>query len=119
MPHLTIEFSSNLSAAITPALLRAVNHALLGTGQFEEADIKSRALPFECFAVGTNDSPRGFVAAQLAVLSGRSAEVKRDIATILLASLETAIDASQPTTQISVEIVDIDRDSYAKTIRGG
>ena len=33
MPHLTIEFSSNLSAAITPAILRNVNHALLGTGQ--------------------------------------------------------------------------------------
>ena len=118
MPHLTIEFSSNLSAAITPALLRTVNHALLGTGQFEEADIKSRALPFDCFAVGTKDSPRGFVAARLAILSGRSAEIKRDIANILLAPLETAIDASHPATQISVEILDIDRDCYAKTIRG-
>lgn len=117
MPHLTIEFSSNLSAAVTPALLRTVNHALLGTGQFEEADIKSRALSFECFAVGTNDSPRGFVAARLAVLSGRSDEIKRNIANTVLASLESAIDASQTELQISVEVVDIDRASYAKTIR--
>ena len=116
MPHLTIEFSSNLSAAITPALLCAVNRALLGTGQFEEADIKSRALPFGCFAVGTKDSPRGFVAARLAMLSGRSAEVKRDTANALLAVLEAVITAGELELQISVEILDIDRDSYAKTL---
>lgn len=116
MPHLTIEFSSNLSAAITPALLRAVNHALLGTGQFEEADIKSRALPFDCFVVGTKDSPRGFVAARLAMLSGRDADTKHDVAEALLAALESAITTDGMELQISVEIVDIDRESYAKSV---
>lgn len=116
MPHLTIEYSSNLSTAITDALLRAVNHALFGTGQFEETDIKSRALAFDCFAIGTSDSPRGFVAARLAILSGRSAEIKREIADVLLAALESAIAAGAMELQISVEIVDVDRDSYAKAV---
>lgn len=114
MPHLTIEHSSNLATAITPALLRAVNHTLLGTGQFEEADIKSRASAFDCFAVGTSDSPRGFVAARLAILSGRSADIKRDVAKVLLKALESLIAADELELQISVEIVDIDRDTYAK-----
>lgn len=116
MPHLTIEYSSNLSTAITPALLRVVNHALLGTGQFEEADIKSRALAFDRFAVGTADNPRGFVAARLAILSGRSAEAKRDLSAALLAALESTITVGGMELQISVEIVDIDRDSYAKAV---
>lgn len=116
MPHLTIEYSTNLSTAITPALLRALNHALLGTGQFQEADIKSRAQAFDCFAVGTSDSPRGFVAARLAMLSGRSAEIKRDVANALLAALEEAITAVELELQISVEILDIDRGSYAKAL---
>lgn len=115
MPHLTIEHSSNLATAITPALLRAVNHALLGTGQFEEADIKTRTLAFDSFAVGTADSPRGFVAARLAILSGRSGDIKHDVANVLLEALGSLISAGGLELQISVEIVDIDRDSYAKT----
>lgn len=115
MPHLTIEYSSNLATAITPAVLRTLNHALLGTGQFEEADIKSRALAFDCVAIGTTDSPRGFVAARLAILSGRSSEIKRYVANVLLEALGSLITASGLELQISVEIVDIDRDSYAKT----
>lgn len=115
MPHLTIEYSSNLATAITPAALLTLNHALLRTGQFEEADIKSRALAFDCVAIGTTDSPRGFVAARLAILSGRSSEIKRDVANVLLEALGSLITASGLELQISVEIVDIDRDSYAKT----
>ena len=114
MPHLTIEYSNNLATVITPALLRIANHALLETGQFEETDIKSRALPFDCFAIGTSDTPRGFVAARLAILSGRSADTKREIAQALLAALEAAIKPGTLALQVSVEIVDIDRDSYAK-----
>lgn len=114
MPHLTIEYSSNLATAITPAVLRTLNLALLGTGQFEEADIKSRALGFDCVAIGTTDSPRGFVAARLAILSGRSSEIKRDVANVLLEALGSLITVGGLELQISVEIVDIDRDSYAK-----
>ncbi|MGE8226722.1 MAG: 5-carboxymethyl-2-hydroxymuconate Delta-isomerase [Stenotrophomonas sp.] len=116
MPHLTIEYSNNLATAVTPAVLRTLNLALLGTGQFEEADIKSRALGFDCVAIGTTDSPRGFVAARLAILSGRSSEIKRELADTLLAALESAIAAGGMELQISAEIVDIDRDSYAKAV---
>lgn len=116
MPHLTIEYSCNLATAITPAVLRTLNLALLGTGQFEEADIKSRAVAFDCFAIGTADSPRGFVAARLAMLSGRSLEIKRNVAEALLAALESAISVGGMELQTSVEIADIDRDSYAKSV---
>lgn len=117
MPHLTIDYSNNLDASITPALLRTANAALLATGQFQEADIKSRAQGFDCFAVGTQVAARGFVAARLAILSGRSSQIKREVADALLAALEAAITDDKLELQISVEVVDIDRDSYAKRLR--
>lgn len=119
MPHLTVEYSTNLGTDITPAVLRAVNDALLGTGQFEEADIKSRAIGFDSVAIGTADVPRAFVAAKLSILSGRSAQTKHEIAQALLAALEAAIPANGAELQTSVEILDIDRDSYAKSHRMG
>ncbi|WP_449467400.1 5-carboxymethyl-2-hydroxymuconate Delta-isomerase [Stenotrophomonas humi] len=119
MPHLTVEYSTNLGTDITPAVLRAVNDALLGTGQFHEADIKSRAIGFDSFAIGTVDVPRAFVSAKLSILSGRDAQTKRELAQALLAALEAAIPANGMELQTSVEILDIDRDSYAKSHRTG
>ncbi|MGH8052926.1 MAG: 5-carboxymethyl-2-hydroxymuconate Delta-isomerase [Stenotrophomonas sp.] len=119
MPHLTLEYSNNLATAITPAVLRAANQALMRTGQFQEMDIKTRAIGFDLFAIGTADTARGFVTAKLSILSGRSAETKREIAQTLLAALETAIPADGWELQTSVEILDIDRDSYAKSLRNG
>lgn len=119
MPHLTIEYSTNLGTHITPALLHAANAALLGTGQFQEADIKSRAIGLDSFAIGTADAPRAFVAARLSTLSGRTALTKREIAQTLLAALELALPDNGLELQTSVEILDIDRDSYAKSHRHG
>ncbi|WP_269791324.1 hypothetical protein [Stenotrophomonas sp. Iso1] len=119
MPHLTIEYSSNLGTAPAAALLRAANEALMHTGQFQEADIKSRAIGHDNFAIGTADTARAFVAATLSLLSGRTAETKREIAQALLAALEAAIPTNGMDLQTSVEILDIDRDSYAKSHRHG
>ncbi len=119
MPHLTIEYSNNLGTALAPALLHAANEALMHTGQFQEADIKSRAIGFDHFAIGTADTARAFVAAKLSILGGRTAQTKREIAQALLVALEAAIAADGQELQTSVEILDIDRDSYAKSHRQG
>ncbi len=119
MPHLVIEYSRNLPSLDAHALLGAANLALVATGQFEEADIKSRAVGVDCFAIGTAALPRAFVAARLSLLSGRDAATKRAIAQALLAALEAAVPAGGPALQTSVELLDIDRDSYAKSHRAG
>lgn len=119
MPHLVIEYSANLPALAPTDLLRTANMALMRTGQFQEADIKSRAIGFEHVAIGTADTPRAFVAARLSILSGRSPETKRDIARTLLDALESAVPGAALELQVSVEILDIDRDSYMKAHRPG
>ena len=116
MPHLTLEYTRNLAALDAEALLWKLNAALVASGHFEEIDIKSRAVPLDTFAVGTEASlGRAFVHVRLAILSGRSAAVKRELSDQLLVVLQTgtAWPASLHV-QLCVEVQEIDRPSYAK-----
>ncbi|MGS0894886.1 5-carboxymethyl-2-hydroxymuconate Delta-isomerase [Burkholderia stagnalis] len=115
MPHLTLEYSANLDGFDAGATLRALNAVLAAGGHFDELDIKSRALRFDTFAVGTSPAPRAFVHAKLAVLSGRSIDVKRDLAEQVLAELTRVVAAPSGThLQLCAEIQELERESYAK-----
>ncbi|MGQ3671565.1 5-carboxymethyl-2-hydroxymuconate Delta-isomerase [Xanthobacter sp. TB0136] len=118
MPHLTVEYSSNIGHACTPQMLRNLNTALMTSGQFEEMAIKSRAVPVDVFAIGTAEGERGFLAARLCILSGRTAEQKKQLSEILLEALKKSFMSSGIHTQITVEILDMDRASYGKAIFG-
>jgi 5-carboxymethyl-2-hydroxymuconate isomerase len=88
----------------------------VASGQFAaENDIKSRAVKVETFKVGTALGERAFVHVKLALLSGRSAEIKKQLSESLLAVVQDLCE--WPTgveVQLAVEILDIDRESYAK-----
>ena len=116
MPHLTIEYSSNTPEFDARALLLECNQALFDSGQFTEIDIKSRALRHDTFVVGTEPANRAFVYARLALLSGRSPEIKRDISRRLNDVLSKFFQHSNGLNlQFSVELQDMDRDSFLKT----
>ncbi|MGB7481598.1 MAG: 5-carboxymethyl-2-hydroxymuconate Delta-isomerase [Burkholderiaceae bacterium] len=119
MPHLVVEYSQNLASFDAPACLATANAALAASGHFEEADIKSRAYRVATFRVGSEPVERAFVAARLSILSGRSLEAKQDLSQRVLRALQQHIPAgTSPDTQVSVEITDIDRASYAKAVVG-
>jgi len=116
MPHLHMEYTANLSDLNADVALMRLNNTLVGSGQFAaEFDIKSRAVKVETFKVGTAMAERAFVHVKLALLSGRSGQIKKQLSDSLLAVLQ---DLCQwPTdieVQLAVEILDIDRDSYTK-----
>ncbi len=115
MPHLTVEYTNNIGQTCTPQMLRILNSALMTSGQFDEPAIKSRAVVVETFAVGTStEEERGFLAARLCILSGRTPEQKKQLSDILMEALEKAFLPSRIHTQITVEILDMDRASYGK-----
>jgi 5-carboxymethyl-2-hydroxymuconate isomerase len=118
MPHLTLEYTANLSALDPARALEQLNQTLANCGHFNEADIKSRALKLEVFRVGTAPTPRAFAHAKLSLMPGRSPEVKRQIAEALLAGLQTvAVAASGTELQLCVELFEIDKAVYAKESR--
>jgi len=114
MPHLTLEYSANLEGFATPAFLRTLNEALMTTGEFKEADIKSRAVRVDVFAVGTQEAPRGFISARLSILSGRTPEMKLKMSQLLLEAIKPALREDWQSVQVSVDVADMNRDAYSK-----
>ena len=113
MPHLTLEYSGNLPVSAKVLLLN-MNAALAASAHFKEIDIKSRAVRFDEFAVGTADG-RAFVHAKLAILQGRTAEIKRQLSETLLVALQSA--GNWPAgldIQLCAEIQELESASYAK-----
>lgn len=120
MPHLHMEYTANLPKLDEGVVLLRLNNALVASGQFAaESDIKSRAVKIENFLVGTVFEKRGFVHVKLALLSGRSPEIKKQLAENLLAVIQDLGDwPTDVSVQLCVEILDIDRGPYAKAIVG-
>ncbi|MGE4373684.1 MAG: 5-carboxymethyl-2-hydroxymuconate Delta-isomerase [Xanthobacter sp.] len=116
MPHLIVEHTANLGPVVSSATLRRLNAALLTSGQFDEQAIKSRAVVVDTFAIGTAEAGRAFLAARLCILSGRTAEQKRQVSEILLEALKQIALPSDLETQITVEVLDMDRASYGKVL---
>lgn len=120
MPHLHMEYTPNLSALEVGTVLLRLNQTLMASGQFAaEFDIKSRAVQVGAFRVGTGLGERAFVHVKLALLSGRSAEVKKQLSQSLLAVLQELCEwPADVEVQLCAEILDIDRESYTKTAIG-
>ena len=72
-------------------------------------------LAVDQFRVGNEAQARGFVHAQLRLLSGRSAEVKHDLSERIAKVLREFVPRpAGMLVQLSVEVVDMDRGSYVK-----
>ena len=120
MPHLTLEYSRNLSNFNPTRALLALNTAMFDSGLFSEPDIKSRAISRETFLVGISPTPRGFAHVRIALLGGRSDEERKELADAVLAALSATIDRhNRAEIQLSVETTELDRASYAKAVING
>lgn len=117
MPHLTLEVTDNLRSSINATtLLQAAHRALLASGVFAAADVKSRLLWLDSFCVGQADATEkaeGFIHAPLDLLAGRSPEVRQSLAEAVVAALKAHIAPGQPV-QISCLVGEMDHTNYAK-----
>lgn len=110
MPHCVIEHSAEIDGE---ALVFLVYKGALESSLFEAegSDIKVRAVPYSNFKTGNVDI--NFVHVALKILSGRNVTQKTKLTHLVLAQLKTLQITN---CSISVEVIDIDRDSYAKVI---
>lgn len=119
MPHLTIEYTDNLPQFNASEALLALNKALVASGQFEEIDIKSRAIRISTFLVGMSPDDRAFVHVKLAILSGRSIQIKHEFSESLLLALKSLFAwPIKPHVQLCVEVQEIERETYSKSFVG-
>ncbi len=110
MPHCIIEYSDDLEGK---PLVEAVHQSALDSGLFSSlgSDIKVRAMPYSHYKTGSIEI--SFVHVTLKILSGRTGEQKSSLTEKVLKQLKALnfIGCS-----LSVEVVDIDTASYAKSI---
>lgn len=121
MPHCILEYSANvLDEPHVTGLLRDLHEALVGTGEFSLADIKSRAIRHEQFLVADGAADRAFVALEIRILSGRSDEVKAQISERAAAILTRAFPRtlSGRCCSVTVQVSDIHRPSYRRHVTG-
>ncbi len=117
MPHLTLEYTENTRLHIeAPKVLKNLVTRLAEHPEFKLEDIKARAVCLEHFVVGDDSPDNAFIYLRLALLEGRSAEVKSAVLERMLGELQHYFsERSLPrNTQLCVELVDIVRASYKK-----
>ena len=109
MPHLTVEYSSNLAdVADIDGLVRAVHEAALATGIAPLDALRTRAVAREHYAIADLDPDNMFLAVTARLGAGRSDDDKQRLLDALLAAIDQYLGAAQRTLMISVEYQEID-----------
>ena len=113
MPHCIVEYSDTLAAQVDPGeLTEAVYQGALISGLFEPSHIRVRALAYESFFAGYEVDD--FIHVNLKILSGRSSQQKKQLTEAVLTELE---DLGLASISLTVEVADIDRETYARKIQ--
>jgi len=110
MPHIIIEYSSGIEKQHPiDALMDLCHQAAKNSGHFTENDIKVRAYPcHQALVAGKNLT---FVHITLKLLSGRDAVTKKLLTNAILAVIQ---NTGLVVSSLTVEAVDIERESYSK-----
>lgn len=122
MPHLILEHSDNLVAPLDHAALFAALHAELErSGLFRPEDIKSRAVAHAHYRVGKGEPSDVFVHLTLSIMEGRPVEVRKALGAALLAVVQRGLGPtwSERRCDVTVEVREMDRGTYAKVVNRG
>jgi 5-carboxymethyl-2-hydroxymuconate isomerase len=112
VPHLTLEYTANLTPAADLArLLLELHRAIAGAAGIQLENFKSRAIRRDLYAVGPGESDEGFVHLEIAVFGGRPPETRDEVGRTSLAILVCHFGSA---VQITVEIREMDRAAYFK-----
>lgn len=113
MPHLIVEYSSNLEdekRVDIRALVDAVHAAALETGVFPIGGLRTRAARRDIYRIADGHADNGFVHVQARIGTGRTAEVRQKAAEHIFAAVKrvTAGAFSTSPLGLTLEIVEID-----------
>ena len=121
MPNIVLEYTSNVSETIDfSEFLASIHKVMHEVGSINLDNCKSRAVEIEKFHIGDGHPSNAFVQLSVAFLAGRSNETKQQIGNACLVQLKQFYEKSMARLdlQITVEIVDIQRENYFKYPEG-
>ena len=110
MPHIIVEYAEQLASDVQiESILQGLHRSIADSGLFDESHIKTRAYPFRDFTNAGSTDP--YIHIQARIKSGRDAENKMRLSEEILAGLRPL---NIPASVVTVEIIDMDRNSYGK-----
>jgi len=121
VPHCILEYSCNVADQVDPRqVLLDLHEVLAATGEFNRADIKGRAIEHQVFVVGDGAQDRAFVSLNLAILDGRSDELKTRISEQAAEILKRAFarTLAERRCSLTVQVSEMHRPSYQKIVSG-
>lgn len=113
MPHLTIEYSSNLEErADLDAICRAALKAIVATPVFEVGAARVRAIRCDHYAIADQSPENAFVHMTLRIGAGRTPEEKKGAGDLIFGAVTEALGPflERPHFGLSLEIREIDPD---------
>jgi 5-carboxymethyl-2-hydroxymuconate isomerase len=117
MPHLRLEYTDNIGAAIQLTDLFAQLHdAISETAGIAIESCKSRAYRPEDYWIGRGEPDNAFVHLEVQVLEGKTLELKQALGRQCLSLLRSHFGAAPPELdlQITIEIRDMPPEVYFK-----
>jgi len=111
MPHIIVEYAEkNLDDTQVSAILQVIHQAIADSGLFKAEQIRTRAYPFRHFSNAGGSEP--YMHVQARIKSGRDDENKKQLSKVILSGIGRL--KLTVTSVITVEVIDMHRDSYAK-----
>ena len=111
MPHVIVEYSSNLESIVDiPDLVRKVHAAALATGVFELAAVRTRAERRDCYVIADGHLDNCFVAVSVRIAPGRNDETRHRLGSIIFDALCNYLQQVEKTKPvvISLEVQEVD-----------
>jgi 5-carboxymethyl-2-hydroxymuconate isomerase len=109
MPHITIEYSSNVADRTNiQRLVERVHRAALDTGAVPLSGLRTRAFPALHYLVGDGHPDSGYLAVFARLAAGRTPEQRAAVISSIAAAVETALGEGVKGLAISVEYIEIE-----------
>jgi len=109
MPHITIEYSANLTPELDiAALVDIVHDAAISTGVFPLGGTRTRAVKHSVYAIADKAPDNGFIHICARIGHGRDEDTKKRAGDVIFAALTTVTEQlfAQIPLALSLEIVE-------------
>lgn len=117
MPHLTLEYSSNIKERDFQTLFHKLHHTLVKVCSANLENCKSRAVQHDVFYIGDGNPQNAFVHLEISLADGRSLEIRKEVGQQMLDILSKHFSNSLRglNLQITVESKEFQKKFYFKT----
>jgi 5-carboxymethyl-2-hydroxymuconate isomerase len=111
MPHIMVEYSSNLERGISATtLIDGLHQTVIDSGLFEPAAVRTRALPRDIYLIADRAPENIFLHIIARIRAGRTTDERKSLGNSLLRTAREALAALPASTPIAltVEVQEID-----------